>query len=148
MTDHADIVRERVSHIARGCRAGTSHNPAVYENDINAALDALVAERDEARKTADGMARAPYGEFEAMRVRAEAAEKERDEWRQAASGRTVSCSQCDKANADWHRMRDLHADALTEVERLREALGWVDANTTDVQARTTARAALAPKEEG
>jgi hypothetical protein len=48
MTDHADIVRERVSHIARGCRAGTSHNPAVYENDINAALDALVAERDNA----------------------------------------------------------------------------------------------------
>ena len=44
MTDHANIVRERVSHIARGCRAGTSHNPAVYENDINAALDALVAE--------------------------------------------------------------------------------------------------------
>jgi len=26
----------------------------------------------------------------------------------------------DKANADWHRMRDLHADALTEIERLRE----------------------------
>jgi len=44
VSDHADIVRERVSHIARGCRAGTSHNPAVYENDINAALDALVAE--------------------------------------------------------------------------------------------------------
>ena len=43
MSGHADIVRERVSHIARGCRAGTSHNPAVYENDINAALDALVA---------------------------------------------------------------------------------------------------------
>ena len=26
----------------------------------------------------------------------------------------------DEANADWHRMRDLHADALTEIERLRE----------------------------
>jgi hypothetical protein len=45
------------------------------------ALDALAerakqaeAERDEARRTADGMARAPYGEFEAMRERADAAE--------------------------------------------------------------------------
>jgi len=28
----------------------------------------------------------------------------------------------DTANADWHRMRDLHADALTEVERLKEAM--------------------------
>ena len=31
----------------------------------------------------------------------------------------------DKANADWHRMRDLHADALTEVKRLREAASWL-----------------------
>jgi len=40
---HAATVRENVSHIARGCRAGTSHNPAVYEQAIDAALDELVA---------------------------------------------------------------------------------------------------------
>ena len=78
---------------------------------------------------------------DSLLVRAEAAEKERDEWRQAASGRTVSCSQCDRANADWHRIRDLHADALTEVARLRERYdeavahlhGIVEADKQDAQ---------------
>ena len=65
MSDHADIVREFIERASAGS--------ALAEQDALAALDALVAERDEARKTADGMARAPYGEFEAMRVRAEAA---------------------------------------------------------------------------
>ena len=98
MTDHADIVREFLDgNNVEGVRSA------------RAALDALVVERDEARA-------AYQREVEAFRAlggsnlmqaiaRAEAAEAERD-----------------TANADWHRMRDLHADALTEVKRLKEAM--------------------------
>ena len=42
----------------------------------NANIKLLRAERDEANRRVDGMARAPYGEFDAMRVRAEVAEAE------------------------------------------------------------------------
>lgn len=31
-------------------------------------------------------------------------------------------AELDTANAEWHRLRDLHADAISEVTRLREAL--------------------------
>ena len=105
MTDHANIVRERVSHIARGCRAGTSHNPAVYENDINAALDALVArireletemldknrlaveaqaERDEARRVVPMSWRTAIS-------RAEAAEESNARLREALIDYMASC---------------------------------------------------------
>jgi hypothetical protein len=36
-------IRENVAHIARGCRASTSHNPAPYLNSIEAALVAVLA---------------------------------------------------------------------------------------------------------
>ena len=41
----ADVaaIRESVSHIARGCRSSRSHNPEIYQQQIDAALDRLVA---------------------------------------------------------------------------------------------------------
>ena len=39
-------------------------------------------------------------------ARAEAAEAERDEWKQAASGRTVSCSNCETTEAEIVRLRE------------------------------------------
>ena len=68
----------------------------------------------------------------------------------------------DAANVDWHRMRDLHADALTEVARLTERVArelntlekWAGeqnaGNAFADQVRMWAlskRAALSPKEE-
>lgn len=70
MTD-ADVVREQVSHIARGCRASTSHNPAPYENEIAAALDRLEAQLDGARYDAKAFER----NFLDSENRAEAAEQ-------------------------------------------------------------------------
>lgn len=39
-------INAAVSHIARGCRASTSHNPAFYENEIAESLDALEEQFD------------------------------------------------------------------------------------------------------
>jgi hypothetical protein len=77
----------------------------VGDTDVAAARAALIAlaeratelerERDEAREIADGMARAPYGEFEAMRERAERAEaalRSVGEWLATMEGRTVTAS--------------------------------------------------------
>lgn len=43
MSADVDTIRENVADIARGCRSGRSHNPAVYEAAIGAALDRLAA---------------------------------------------------------------------------------------------------------
>ena len=67
MSDHADIVREFLDgNNVEGVRSA------------RAALDALVAERDEARVIAKRMSRTPAGEFDALLSRAEAAEAELD----------------------------------------------------------------------
>jgi dihydropteroate synthase len=39
MTDPFATILEHVAHIARGCRSVTSHNPAVHEQAIEAAVD-------------------------------------------------------------------------------------------------------------
>ena len=44
--ERADAIRERVSHIARGCRAHTSHQPDVYLNDIDMYLDGFVEQNE------------------------------------------------------------------------------------------------------
>ena len=96
MSDNAHIVRDGIEpHPCTAEHFGVD-DCQTCRNAV-AALDALVAERDEAQDKV--LAATDYI------ARAEAAESERDE-----------------ANADWHRMRDLHADALTEVERLNEAM--------------------------
>ena len=106
MSDHAKIVRERVSHIARGCRAGTSHNPAVYENDINAALDALVADRDAWIKAA-----ADNGAAQ------DAAEKERDRvlgaYHRENDGRLAAEAERDRLEADAEKMYAVLRDSLS-----------------------------------
>jgi len=48
VTDLDALIRENVAHIARGCRAHTSHNPAPYVNAITDALETLRTERDAA----------------------------------------------------------------------------------------------------
>ena len=107
MSDHADIVREGLCllfHAGQNCGCDKC---AVVRARI-AALDALVAERDE-------------------------------------------------ANVQWHKIRDLHADAISEVSRLRVAMGVIADYYEAVyapgdqayQAVILIRAALAPtKEEG
>ena len=63
----------------------------------------------------------------------------------------------DEANVQWHKIRDLHADAISEVSRLRVAMGVIADYYEAVyapgdqayQAVILIRAALAPtKEEG
>jgi hypothetical protein len=83
------------------------------------ALRAAERERDEARRTADGMARAPYGEFEAMRVRAEEAEaraeraeRERDDAMLAARSQQALAND-ERARAErLQEARDELLDAL------------------------------------
>ena len=94
MTDNVEIVRESIKEHVWADVDGT--DPAV----VLAALDALVAERDELL----GLWHCTPEDKAAMDANLLRVEAERD-----------------TANADWHRMRDLHADALTEVARLREA---------------------------
>jgi hypothetical protein len=68
---------------------------AVNERDaLVAALAAAEKERDEARANADGMARAPYGEFEAMRVA-------RDEWRGRAVAAETALRERDELIRDY-----------------------------------------------
>ena len=164
------LVRDAIDLLGRFGSCDFQDGPTMFpgaDERALASLDALVAERDDLKHRVEHrlvISTSTNGEdvILAARERAEAAEKERDEWRQAASGRTVSCSQCDKANADWHRMRDLHADALTEVARLTERVArelntlekWAGeqnaGNAFADQVRMWAlskRAALAPKEE-
>jgi len=43
-------VRVQVAHIARGCRSGLSHNPAVYEQEIDRLLDAQAEQLRELRE--------------------------------------------------------------------------------------------------
>jgi hypothetical protein len=45
-------IRENVAHIARGCRASTSHNPAPYLNSIETALVGLLAAQERQAKYA------------------------------------------------------------------------------------------------
>ena len=92
MSDYAHIVREAL------------RTAAMIEEtyrDALAALDRILAERDELLRLWHCTPEDKAG-MDANLLRVEA---ERD-----------------TANADWHRMRDLHADALTEVERLKEAM--------------------------
>lgn len=84
----AQTIRENVAHIARGCRAHTSHNPAVYEQAIDAALARLVAalsatttERDEARaqvRELHSECAAAVRQRDAETLRANVMEHERD----------------------------------------------------------------------
>ena len=46
MSDHAETIRTAASHIARGCRSNTGHLPDSYLIQMDAALTALVADRD------------------------------------------------------------------------------------------------------
>jgi len=48
-------------------------------------------------------------------ARAEAAEAERDEWKQAASGRTVSCSNCETTEAEIVRLREALTEAKAQI---------------------------------
>jgi hypothetical protein len=104
MSDHADIVRKAI----RMHPDASTDEIWESETEAFAALDALVAERDE-------------------------------------------------ANVQWHKIRDLHADAISEVSRLRVAMGVIADYYEAVyapgdqayQAVILIRAALAPtKEEG
>lgn len=53
--ERADAIRERVSHIARGCRAHTSHQPDVYLIDIEMYLDGFVEQLEAATKQRDAI---------------------------------------------------------------------------------------------
>lgn len=48
-----DALREHVAHIARGCRSGLSHNPAVHEQAIEAAHSEATQERQALLDIAD-----------------------------------------------------------------------------------------------
>jgi chromosome segregation ATPase len=103
-------------------------------------LRGVVAERDEARQAnAEKRELLTKTALRISQLEAERGEARRE--RDAA--RTAN----ESLLANYYDERNRAEAAEAEVARLREALGWVDANTTDVQARTTARAALAPKED-
>ena len=140
MSDNAHIVRDGIEpHPCTAEHFGVD-DCQTCRNAL-AALDALVAERDELLRLWHCTPEDKAG-MDANLLRVEA---ERD-----------------TANADWHRMRDLHADALTEVTRLTERVArelntlekWAGeqnaGNAFADQVRMWAlskRAALAPKEE-
>jgi hypothetical protein len=94
---HAAVVREDKGYSEETCvrcgwRMGSpplncqnDDTPHVFPSQIALAerADTLERERDEARRNADGMARAPYGEFEAMREARDEARAEADRLREA-----------------------------------------------------------------
>jgi hypothetical protein len=76
VTDHAAVVRERVSHIARGCRGRGSHDPYVYLVGIEAALSALEQELADANEYIRQMLHDKDEDVQRIVDRAEAAEAE------------------------------------------------------------------------
>jgi hypothetical protein len=62
----------------------------------------LISERDEARESKDRISK----RAEAIRCELVKAERERDELREALSGRTVSCSQCNESAAKLSTVKE------------------------------------------
>lgn len=120
-TDSAAI-RAAVSHIARGCRAATSHNPAVYEQAIEAALASLVARlaAEEARADrAESMAASNLSLMEAYRTEAMGSEARAE---LADALRRILAVDTDEP---WgkYRMKRSHLAVLKDVAAIaREAL--------------------------
>jgi len=98
-------------------------------DDADAALSSLVTIAKEARDQADGMARAPYGEFNKAVERAEQAERERDEERVR---REVACIELRTRVERAERERD---DAPT----VRDLIGLVPDLTGSLSAEEYVR---------
>ena len=102
MSEHTESVREiedKIEDYLIDCRLNSWEPDSEKIANLVVSIPALMLLRS---KTAlDVVAE----KMEAI-ARAEAAEAERDEWKQAASGRTVSCSNCETTEAEIVRLRE------------------------------------------
>ena len=101
-------VREHVAHIARGCRSGVSHNPAVHEQAIEADLTALVARAQSVQWGDISSLAAVEAERDALVARVTEAERERDEL-------ADSCARVTRA---FEKEAARAADARNALERI------------------------------
>jgi len=128
----ADIVREAFTEL------GAQGVPAEVMQPYFAALDALVAERDEVRN--DPTFRTAARAIQEAEARAEAAEAERDEARRDAAR---WCDECNAAEAENARLREAADAAMHELGVPQDHLTPAPVGN----AYEILRAALSPKED-